>query len=230
MVESDNSLSPRARRMAKRREQILDAAAELFAEQGFHRTTTRDIANAADIAEGTLYNYFTNKEDLLLALLGRLGEVRDMELKPAEGLPNAPREYMIHILHQRKENFERNQTVIQSLLSEILVHPELRVKYYEQVVKPSMFVLERSLAERVEDGSLRPHDPRMIARVVTGLVGGLFLLDMLDDPLIDAEWEAISETIADVLLTGLAPCESYEPTGDMAGDHNRQKDSQKDSG
>ena len=41
----------RERQNAARVEQILDAAIRLFAEKGFHRTTTRDIAEAADVAE-----------------------------------------------------------------------------------------------------------------------------------------------------------------------------------
>ncbi|MFL7790868.1 MAG: helix-turn-helix domain-containing protein, partial [Anaerolineae bacterium] len=41
-----------------RRNQILDAAAAVFAEKGFHRTTTKEIASRAGIAEGTIYNYF----------------------------------------------------------------------------------------------------------------------------------------------------------------------------
>ena len=49
---------------------ILDAAAELFRKQGFDVTTTRDIAQAAGIATGTLFNYFATKE----AIVGSLAE------------------------------------------------------------------------------------------------------------------------------------------------------------
>jgi AcrR family transcriptional regulator len=53
---------------AATRERILDAAGRLFAEQGFGATTTRDIARAADIASGTLFNYFPTKEAIVAAL------------------------------------------------------------------------------------------------------------------------------------------------------------------
>jgi AcrR family transcriptional regulator len=49
----------------RRRRQIADAAARLFVEKGFHKTTTRQIARAADISIGSLYEYFTTKEDIL---------------------------------------------------------------------------------------------------------------------------------------------------------------------
>ncbi|HEY3914870.1 MAG TPA: TetR/AcrR family transcriptional regulator [Verrucomicrobiae bacterium] len=45
---------------------ILAAALKLFAEKGFYRTTTKEIARKAGIAEGTLFNYFETKEDLAL--------------------------------------------------------------------------------------------------------------------------------------------------------------------
>jgi AcrR family transcriptional regulator len=50
----------------KTRKAILKAALELFAEQGFYRTTTKAISRKAGIAEGTLFNYFETKEDLAL--------------------------------------------------------------------------------------------------------------------------------------------------------------------
>jgi len=49
----------------RRRRQIAAAAARLFVEKGFHKTTTRQIARAADISIGSLYEYFTTKEDIL---------------------------------------------------------------------------------------------------------------------------------------------------------------------
>lgn len=59
----------RARQKALRRERILDAALQLFREAGYDAVRTEDIAAAADVSVGTLYNYFENKGDLLLALV-----------------------------------------------------------------------------------------------------------------------------------------------------------------
>jgi AcrR family transcriptional regulator len=49
----------------RRRRQIADAAVRLFIEKGFHKTTTRQIARTAEISIGSLYEYFTCKEDIL---------------------------------------------------------------------------------------------------------------------------------------------------------------------
>lgn len=53
------------------RERIVEAALALFRQHGFEATTTREIARAADIATGTLFNYFPNKEDILGQVAGR---------------------------------------------------------------------------------------------------------------------------------------------------------------
>jgi AcrR family transcriptional regulator len=49
----------------RRRRQIADAAVHLFIKKGFHKTTTRQIARTAEISIGSLYEYFTCKEDIL---------------------------------------------------------------------------------------------------------------------------------------------------------------------
>jgi AcrR family transcriptional regulator len=51
------------------RQRILDCAQNLFARQGFDGTSTRDIARAAGIAAGTLFNYFPTKEAIAMTLV-----------------------------------------------------------------------------------------------------------------------------------------------------------------
>lgn len=56
-----------------RKAEILDAAEKLFVTKGYEKTTTVDIMNAVGIAKGTLYYHFTSKEEILDALLERMG-------------------------------------------------------------------------------------------------------------------------------------------------------------
>jgi TetR/AcrR family fatty acid metabolism transcriptional regulator len=61
-----------------KRARIIDAAVAVFAEKGFHAARVSDVAKRAGVADGTIYLYFKNKEDLLLSLfeekMGRLIE------------------------------------------------------------------------------------------------------------------------------------------------------------
>src|SRR5262249_58230882 len=56
----------------ERREQILDCALTVFARKGFHETSIADICAPARIARGTLYQYFTDKREVLAALIDRI--------------------------------------------------------------------------------------------------------------------------------------------------------------
>ncbi len=59
-------------RVEKTRQRILAAAREVMLEQGLVRATTREIARAADVSEGTLYNHFANKQELFHTTLSHL--------------------------------------------------------------------------------------------------------------------------------------------------------------
>jgi TetR/AcrR family transcriptional regulator, transcriptional repressor of aconitase len=59
--------------MAERRQEILEAAHQLFQKKGFHQTSVADICKAADLSVGALYTHFSNKREIMLALTGRAG-------------------------------------------------------------------------------------------------------------------------------------------------------------
>ena len=63
--------SPRQERSRRTVERILDAAARIFHEQGYAGATTYDIADEAEVSVGSLYQYFPNKDALLVALTKR---------------------------------------------------------------------------------------------------------------------------------------------------------------
>ena len=52
----------------ERRETILNAAIDVFAQKGFHHARVSDVAKAAQVADGTIYLYFKSKDDLLISL------------------------------------------------------------------------------------------------------------------------------------------------------------------
>jgi AcrR family transcriptional regulator len=74
----------------ERRNEILDAADELFGQKGFDGTSTNDILHKVGIARGTLYHHFKSKEEIMDALIERynarlLGEAR--EIAEDKGIP-----------------------------------------------------------------------------------------------------------------------------------------------
>ena len=68
--------------VASRREQICDAALELFLEKGFAATTRREIWAGAGVAQASIYDYIANKNDILRRLLNQLWFRRDVVSLP----------------------------------------------------------------------------------------------------------------------------------------------------
>ena len=64
----------RRSRGGKRRQEILDAAAAIFAEKGYEATSIQDIAESVDILKGSLYYYVNSKEDLLYEVIEEVHE------------------------------------------------------------------------------------------------------------------------------------------------------------
>src|SRR5947199_692619 len=67
------------------RRRILDAARQLFAYDGFDASTTRQIADAAGIASGTLFNYFPSKEAVLACLVTEAVAAAQQEFEKGSG-------------------------------------------------------------------------------------------------------------------------------------------------
>jgi AcrR family transcriptional regulator len=64
----------REERKAQNRAKLLEAARKVFAEKGYGEATARDIVRETDLASGTFYNYFDDKQDAFMALLDEMSE------------------------------------------------------------------------------------------------------------------------------------------------------------
>lgn len=65
----EEKISRKEREFLRHRQEILDSALELFYRKGFHNVTMQEIARKSEFAVGTIYKFFSNKEDLYRALI-----------------------------------------------------------------------------------------------------------------------------------------------------------------
>lgn len=190
--------------IAARREQILNAATQVFAEKGFHRATIKDVAQAAGVADGTIYNYFQNKTALLMGLMDRLNEsdTRDADLSAVQSIPmeDFTRGYLKH----RFDVLESGLQVFQVVISELLVNPELRDLYNQQIVQPSYALAEKHFQALVDAGQMKSTDIQVTMRLISGMAVGMLFLRILGDPVVEAEWQALPEILTDFMLHGLS--------------------------
>jgi AcrR family transcriptional regulator len=188
-----------------RRAQILDAAATVFAERGFHRATTKEIARVASVSEGTIYNYFDSKDDLLIGIMARLAELRTLDDELMEALTGDVREFFIIMFRHRIGHVRQDQEMLQAILPEVIVNPALRERFHRQFVLRIAMLLEQYVQARVEMGHIRPVDASLTTRVVQAMVVGLLVLDIVGDETLRAGWDGLPELLATIIFDGLRP-------------------------
>jgi len=188
-----------------RRNQILAAAAAVFAEKGFHRATTKEIARVAGVSEGTIYNYFESKGDLLIGIMTRLAELERLDEELASALQSDAREFFIAIFQERMGRITKNHEMLQAILPEIFVNPALRECFYQQFVRPTMALLEQYIQARIELGHIRPLNVPLTVRAVQSMLIGLLVLRISGDEPIRSGWNDLPEVLATLILDGLSP-------------------------
>jgi AcrR family transcriptional regulator len=186
-------------RYNKMEEAIIDAAGDLFDRCGYNQTSLQDIADTLGLARPSLYHYFSNKEDILVAGVDRIkdrrtrfvDEIRLVEGTPVERLRTLVREFALLI--------SENPVWIRVLLREEPALPEeTRRADYES--RMSLFkLLIETIAAGVDEGSIRNLDEHVVAYLIVITVTGAAL--RYAAPLPD-QTELASASV-DVLMQGL---------------------------
>jgi AcrR family transcriptional regulator len=190
-----------------RREQIVEAATRVFAEKGFRRATTREVAREAGISEGTIYNYFEDKDALLMAILDKLNETERRAEDFEEGMATDFRGFLRGYLRRRMSLIWENRDVFRVVLSEMLVNAELRNLYLRRVVEPAMRIAEENFRSRMEQGEVRETDAPLAMRSVAGAVLGVLVLGLLGDEEVGSRPDEIPDVLAGLLVHGLGATE-----------------------
>jgi TetR/AcrR family fatty acid metabolism transcriptional regulator len=165
-----------------KRQRILAGAKQVFAAKGFENASIRDVARAAGVADGTIYNYFANKDDLLNALIAclleQLGQAESVALgvSIAEGFGDRIRQRM-GSLHDAYQD-------LSAVLPVILGSPELRQHFRKHFLEPVLRNLQDEL------GGERAALP---ARVLLASVLGFQMLHLLGDETTARAWDQPDE-------------------------------------
>ncbi len=193
--------------IAARRNQILDAATTVFAAKGFHRATIRDVAHEAGVADGTIYNYFKDKTDLIIGLMDRLNETEERSGQFQEGMDADLRTFFVTYMRHRIDVLWPNIEVFQAILPELVANPQLREIYFNQVVAPTTQLGEQFLTAMIDAGKINTVDVSLTIRTIAGSFLGLLLMQVLGDDYIKDNWERLPDVLADLLFDGLNPKE-----------------------
>ena len=209
MLET-TSTTRKERRIAARKAQILDAAATIFSQKGYETATTKEIAEAADLSEGTLYNYFQNKQELLIGVAQEyVNEVAaDIESIQGEGF-----EDMLAQLMANRFRRGRERRLFMLFLYESRQNPDVHRYYVEEAIFRIIDVTEQRVATLIAAGKMRPVDPVVAGRMMCATIMGFAALFELGVPISDATAEQLGQEITNIYVNGLR---IPEATGESA--------------
>ena len=187
-----------------RRTQILLGAAQVFAKKGFHKSTTKEIAQAAGVAEGTIYNYFDNKRELLLAMVEMVA-TQSLKSLIVDQPPDDPREFLTLVIRDRLQLIRDQGHLMLPLVAEIFSDEKLREGVYSQILRPLMNLVEQHLQHHMDVGKLRQVNPIIITRAFMGtlVVNTLIKFSGIDPRYEDIADEELIDEIISLFLDGV---------------------------
>jgi AcrR family transcriptional regulator len=198
------ALTGRQEKKRQRQEEILTAAFQVFAAHGYEATRIDDVARRAQVAKGTIYLYFPDKERLFQAV------VRNLIPKQFDAIVNtlsgSPRELLRALLTQMHLNVVRNEKVraiVRMLVAESGRFPQLAEIYHQEVIVRGMKAMRQVLERGVADGTFRKSAALSFPQIIVapGLVAMLWqLLFATRHPL---DLDAYMKAHVEFVLSGL---------------------------
>lgn len=181
-----DKLSRKEREQLQRRAEILQAALELFSQKGYHNVSMQEIARRAEFAVGTLYNFFTNKEELYREILVQTAMLFYSALSNV--LEEKGDEYarIKRYLKTKCRLFTENIPAVRLYFAESGVDGSTSVRrklktelrsFYNRLIRKLADVFERGIQKKI----FRPLDPCCLALAFDS-ISNAFLLRWLEDP------------------------------------------------
>ena len=190
-----------------RRLQIMEAAKELFARQGFEGTTTRQIAQAARVNEAIIFRHFASKEDLYWAVIDRESELAGWQpaLRRQLGSGASDREILTGIAKDILVRRARDSSLSRLLLFSALENQERSQRFFQTHVVEYYEAIAAYICKRIEDGVFRAVNPLLAARGFVGMIVYHSLIQEIYGAkrYQDFDVTEVSRTLADIWLGGM---------------------------
>ncbi len=203
----------RAEQQLRTRERLVDAAARVFAERGYHAATLEEVAREAGFSTGAVYSNFEGKEDLFLALAdrqvsGRAEQAQAVAAAAAEhGSFGDPRRLESAIASWMRSFIDENQEwplLFYEFWSYGVRNPRLRSEF-EARRREAREAIALPLAEAAKtQGLVLRYPPEQLAAALSGAINGL-AFERTADP------EALSEQVAAFFVSTLIRESLVEP-------------------
>jgi TetR/AcrR family transcriptional regulator, fatty acid metabolism regulator protein len=180
------------------------AASRAFAEKGYETTSITEIARAADVSDGLIYKYFSNKRDLLERVLEDFYErvIEDLGAKVADGNSFSEQLYILISVHLSTFVAERN--LCRLFISEVRTASDYRGSAIQQLNRRYTSILIKMVDDAVTSGEIpRDVDPRVVRDMLFGAIEHSAWRHTIAKRPLDVA--GMARSITDIFLNGLCP-------------------------
>lgn len=184
-------------------ERILKAAIKVFARKGFYATRVSEIAKAAGVADGTIYLYFKNKDDVLISIfedrIGQLTRILREEAAKAETVDEKIR----RVVELQLGLLEGQRDLAEVVTVNLRQSSRLLKQYAAPMFTEYLEIIGGIIARGQKDGELRSDlNPRIAARALWGALDGLALTWAMGDA-DPSTLRKSAQQLASIFLDGL---------------------------
>ncbi|HEX2834028.1 MAG TPA: TetR/AcrR family transcriptional regulator [Thermoanaerobaculia bacterium] len=185
-----------------KRERILRAAVDVFAEHGYFNAKVAQIAKAAGVADGTIYLYFDGKEDLLITIFREHTRNYLHSLEQSLANINRAEERLRIAVRHHLETLGRDRAL--AVVSQVELRHSLKFMslFSQEEVKDYLNVIRKIVEHGQQEGTFRRNvHPQLVAKAIFGVLDEMVTSWMLSEK--EYDLPAQSEQVADFILTGL---------------------------
>lgn len=143
--------------MKEKKWSILETAIHLFATRGFHQTSIQQIADGSDVSKGTIYLYFTSKNDLITSIFKYLQTQLEEELSEIEEGPGTPKEKFHKKILTHLQKMQKHRELIMLQLREPSLTLDESLLDVLKTLRTSIFHSDQLMLLNVYGEDFRPH-------------------------------------------------------------------------
>lgn len=199
-----------AKRTGEKYKVIIEAAIKVIADNGYHGSQVSKIAREAGVAEGTIYLYFENKEDILISIFkDKLGELISITPNRLNNIENSF-EVLANLIYLHFFTLQNNRKLAHVLQIELRQSDRSIRKGIAEAIRDYYRLIEKIVLDGIKKGYFKPElDPKIARKVIFGSmdeVATCWVLSSREYRILD-----MAEMVYNILAQALARNGKYDP-------------------
>jgi TetR/AcrR family fatty acid metabolism transcriptional regulator len=210
------AITARAGKNGDKYQRILEAAVGVFADRGFHQATISQIARAAGVADGTIYLYFKNKDDILVQFFGfTANRVFAGFRETVDGASDAVHK-LRNLVHRHLSEFQRDREM--AVVYQALTHQNnhLAQENMREISKMYMDIVGEIVERGQEEGTIRRDlYVGLVKRFILGAVDSTINNWLLSRR--EYDLTSMADPLVDLFFRGIGAPDTSGQTESVAG-------------